>query len=224
MKIGILTAGDDELAPFLPCLEDVSTEERAMLRFYRGRIGRHEVVTLYSGVCKVNAAIAAGILIDHFKVERIVNAGVAGGIDPRLSLFDIVIGEKAAHHDMAEDILTDFHPWMPSIYFPADETLLGKAKTLWQKDPHVFFGTMITGEAFIDNDARPALRERFHPLSADMETAAVAQVCYVHKLPFLAIRAVSDTADHAGIANFEQNVKKAAALAKDRVSALLAVL
>lgn len=224
MKIGILCAGDDELAPFLPCLREPHITERAMLRFYEGTIGRHEVVTLYSGVCKVNAAIAAGILIDHFGVEAIVNAGVAGGIDPRLSLFDIVVGERAAHHDMAEDILTDFHPWMPSIYFPADEKLLGTAKTLWQNDPAVFFGTMVTGKSFIDNDARTALLERFSPLSADMETAAVAQVSYVHKLPFLAVRAVSDTADHAGLASFEANVKKAAALAKDRVLALLAAL
>ena len=38
------------------------------------------VVALFSGVCKVNAAIAAQILIDTYKVDAIINAGTAGGL------------------------------------------------------------------------------------------------------------------------------------------------
>ena len=66
MKIGILCAGDDELAPFLPQIKEMKITEKAMLKFYEGKLGEADVVTLYSGVCKVNAAIATQILIDSF--------------------------------------------------------------------------------------------------------------------------------------------------------------
>ena len=48
-----------------------------------------------------------------------------------------------------------------------------------------------------------------------MESASVAHVCYVNNIPFIAIRSITDTEDHSGVANFEQNCKKAAIIAKD---------
>ena len=58
MKIGILCAGDEELAPFLPLISNCKITEKAMLKFHAGQIDSVEVVALFSGVCKVNAAIA----------------------------------------------------------------------------------------------------------------------------------------------------------------------
>lgn len=49
-----------------------------MLKFHLGRINEAEIVAVYSGVCKVNAAIAAQVLIDLFHVDCVVNAGTAG--------------------------------------------------------------------------------------------------------------------------------------------------
>lgn len=91
MKNGIVCAGDKELEPFLPVIENCKITEKAMLKFYEGTINGIEVVALFSGVCKVNAAIATQILIDNFKVNIIINSGVAGGIDSNLNIFDTVI-------------------------------------------------------------------------------------------------------------------------------------
>lgn len=66
IKVGILCAGDEEVAPFLPLLNNCKLTEKAMLKFYEGQIDGLEVVTLFSGVCKVNAAIASQLLIDVF--------------------------------------------------------------------------------------------------------------------------------------------------------------
>lgn len=71
MKIGILCAGDDELAPFLPLIKGCCVTEKAMLKFYTGRINGIDVAALFSGVCKVNAAIASQLLIDLFGVDAI---------------------------------------------------------------------------------------------------------------------------------------------------------
>lgn len=197
-------------------LKDVRVTEKAMLRFHAGTIGEKDVVALYSGVCKVNAAIAAQLLIDLFKVDVIVNAGVAGGMDPRVRIFDTVIAEKAIYHDVEEDILTDFHPWMRTAYFETAPWLVGIAKDCSAKaGRRIFFGTMVTGERFIDNAARDDICRRFSPLSADMETAAIAHVCHVNGVPFLAVRTITDTAEYDGEAHFEENCEKASQIAAE---------
>ena len=62
---------------------------------------------------------------------------------------------------------------------------------------------------------------KFAPLTVDMETAGIAHVCYVNGIPFIAIRCVTDTAEHSGIGNFDENCAEASAIAKDITVALL---
>ena len=59
LKVGIICAGDSELEPFLNHIHNCHITEKAMLKFYEGEINNIPVVVLYSGVCKVNAAVAA---------------------------------------------------------------------------------------------------------------------------------------------------------------------
>lgn len=209
-RIGILCASDTELAPFFEYMKVFETTEKAMLKFYMGTIGQADVVAVYSGVCKVNASIAAQVLIDYFHVGCIINAGTAGGMDPSVELFDTVISERMIYHDVAEDILTDFHPWLASNDFHADPGLLSFAKdySLNAAFP-VLFGTMVTGEQFIEDDKRAEINAKYAPLSVDMETTAIAHVCYVNKIPFLSVRTITDTAAHKGIENFDQNCEAA---------------
>ncbi len=226
-KIGIICAGDREVAPFLPEIEDDTVIEKAMLRFHEGVFGGVNVVVLFSGVCKVNAAIAAQILIDTFQVDAIINAGTAGGIDSELKIFDTVVATEATYHDVAPGILTEFHPWMDSIYFKTDAKLLAIAKQVadtFTSDGRVLFGRMVTGEAFIADSGRERIIEKYHPLSVDMETASIAHVCYVNEIPFLAVRSITDTAEHSGEGNFSENCDKASGIAKDFVMEMLVML
>ena len=217
MKIGILCTGDDELAPFLPQIEDRKTTEKAMLKFHEGKIGRTDVFATYSGVCKVNAAIAAQILIDSFTVSAVINSGTAGAIDEKLNLFDTVIATECCYHDVADDILTEFHPWMKNVFFESSPYLLEKSKIAVKKAglANVSFGRMVTGEAFITDDGREKIVRKFAPLSVDMETAAVAHVCYANRIPFLSVRCITDTAEHSGIGNFDKNSAKASEIAAE---------
>lgn len=127
-RIGIVCASDTELAPFLERTDVARTTERAMLRFYEGTAGPIPVTAVYGGVCKVNAAVAAELLIGAFGVDAVVDAGTAGGLDPGVGRFDTVVAERSFYHDVSEDILTEFHPWMPSVYFPSDGGLLAAAR------------------------------------------------------------------------------------------------
>ena len=225
MKVGILCAGDREAAPFFPMLENGRETQKAMLRFCEGGIENADVVVLYSGVCKVKAAIAAQILIDTFRCDAIINAGTAGAMAENLDVLDTIVSTEAAYHDVAAGILTEFHPWMDSIWFKADDRLLeiaresaqaiaGKRKTV--------FGRMVTGEQFIEDDNRAEINTGFAPLSVDMETAAIAHVCHVNGVPFIAVRTITDTPDHRGVDAFEENCAAASEISAGFVRGMLA--
>ena len=220
MKIGILCAGDREFAPFLPRLTEVRTTTRAMLTIHEGKLAGVEVAALYSGVCKVNAAIAAQVLISECGCGAIINAGTAGAMDESLALFDTVVGTEYAHHDVAAHILTGFHPWLERPFFPADEALLSAARRAGK----AHFGLMATGESFITDAGREDVNVRLHPLTVDMESAAVAQVCHAWGVPFIAVRTVTDTPTQRGVGAFEANVARASAITADFVCAMLKIL
>ena len=207
-KVGILCAADTELAPFLPCMEIGRVTEKAMLRFHEGNI---------KGLSAV-----AELLIEIFGVDAVVNAGTAGGMDPKVRLFDTVIAERSFYHDVAGDILTEFHPWMPSVYFPSDGELLSAARNYAETAARpILFGTIATGEIFVGNKDRERIRRRCSPLAVDMETAGAAHACYVNGVPFLAVRSITDTGEESGAAAFERNCAKAAEIAAEVTVGLL---
>jgi len=227
MRVGIICAGDREVAPFLPIICECKTTEKAMLRFYEGTISDVKVVVLFSGVCKVNAAIATQILVDTYHVDAIINAGVAGGMNEELEIFDTVISTEVAYHDVAPNILTEFHPWLENVFFKADQGLLNLTKMAVDKleqNYKVYWGRMVTGEAFVADEGRQRINEQFEPLTVDMETASIAHVCYVNNIPFISIRCITDTATHSGTGHFEENCEKAASIAKNITVALLTEL
>lgn len=222
LKIGIICASDTELAPFLPQIKNSITTRHCRLQCFEGTIGTLPVAALYSGVCKVNAAIATQVLIDRFQVDAVINAGTAGGMDKTVDLFDTIVSTKTAYHDVADDILTEFHPWLPSIYFDSDPNLLALAKKAAEKSPHTIrFGVSVTGEQFIEDARRAEINRKFAPLSVDMEAAGVAHVCYANQVPFISIRTITDTAAHSGIETFDRNCEVASEIARDVVLSLL---
>ena len=223
-KAGIICAGDREFAPFINHIEHVKVTSKAMLKIYEGEIEGAPVAALFSGVCKVNAAIAAQVLTDHYDVDIMINAGTAGAVDAKLSLFDTVISTETTYHDVADHILTEFHPWLDTIYFQADQELLRLSRIAVQKlgkTDSVFWGRMVTGEAFIDDKGRREINKKYSPLTVDMESASIAHVCYVNQIPFICIRSITDTATHGGVDSFEKNCNKASVIAKDITLALL---
>ena len=223
MKIGIVCASNDELAPFLTMIDNCKVTEKAMLKFCEGQICDMQVVALFSRG-KVNVAIATQILIDIFGVNIVINAGVSGGINSKLKIFDTVISMEVCYHDVAQDILTEFHPWLKTIFFEAGRELIKiseRAVKETESKGKVFWGRIVTGESFITRKGRKEINDEFAPLAVDMETASIAHVCYANKIPFLSIRCITDTAEYNDIENFEENCVKASVNAKDITVALL---
>ncbi|MEG0307270.1 MAG: 5'-methylthioadenosine/adenosylhomocysteine nucleosidase [Clostridium sp.] len=208
MKIGIIGPTENEIIPFIERISNKKSTNTAMLTFYSGIYKNIHVVALYCGVCKVNAAIAAQLLIDKFDVTHIIVVGVAGAIDNVLNIGDTVISTEIAYHDVDKGILTEYHPWMKSIYFKADSELLEACQKMMSEnkfDQKIHCGRIVTGEAFISDKGREEIISRYNPLCVDMETASIAHVCYANNISFIAIRSITDTRDNCGVEVFEEN-------------------
>ena len=223
MTTGIICASDDELAPFLSFMEEFSVVRKSMLKIYRGKIAGRSVAALYGGVGKINAAAATQLLADKFRCDAIINAGTAGALSDALKPFDTVAVVKTACYDADEDLITQYHPFLPSIWLGADEKLVERAEKAAQTFPSkVYFGAAVTGDHFISDDrTRRDLARTFNALCVDMESAAVAQVCRVNKIPFIAVRTISDCADGESKNLFDANSESAAAVAARFVLTLL---
>ncbi len=59
-----------------------------------GSLEGQPVLLMLSGVSMVNAALNTQFLIDHFPIKRIVFSGIAGGVDPALSVGDVIVPDR----------------------------------------------------------------------------------------------------------------------------------
>ena len=225
MKIGIICALDTELQPYLPHIKDCTQTTKAKLTFYEGVINDIKIAAVVCGVGKTNAALATQILIDSYGATGVVNSGTAGGMNPMLNLFDIVICTEAIHHDVEGGVLNRFIPWLTSAAMQADAAFLTAAKAVameqYSYEGTVHTGVMVTGDKFIVEDGRAEIISQFAPLTVDMETASIAQVCYVNEVPYISIRTITDTAKDSGEDNFTKNCPAASEISKKFVLKML---
>ncbi len=155
----------------------------------------------------MNAGICTQILADVFGVSSVINTGIAGSLDARIDIGDIVLSEDAVQHDMdatAFGYEAGQIPRMDTFSFKADKRLTGIAKECCSRvcdDINVFCGRIVSGDQFVaDRSVKDAIKDKFGGLCTEMEGAAIAQAAYLNDIPFLIIRAISDKADDsAGI-------------------------
>lgn len=195
MKIGIIFAMREELDALLNVLTLVKEYSIFDLTFYECKLDKKEIVLVESGIGKVNSARTTQILIDNMKVDYIFNIGVAGGISEKVSVCDIVIGDKLVQHDF--DITPFDHEkgYIPNIgiYLNSDEYLINLAKDI-KTDSNVYVGTIASGDIFVnDSKMSSKINSKFNALCCEMEGASIAQVCYLSHIPFLVIRSISDS-------------------------------
>ena len=230
---GIIGALDMEVALLEKLAENAAEMNIMGLRFVTGTLSGRNIVLVRSGVGKVNAAMTATLLIEHFDPDEVIFTGVAGGINPELKPGDIVIAEKTAQHDFGDYILDGIQNkgarnpvdlTRNPVFFPADSVLLRLAEmsaedVLFERidtgttvrTPCVVTGTVVTGDIFIASKSKKKeLRERLNADAVEMEGGAVAQICWQFDIPCLVIRSLSDSADENAESDFDVFVNTAA--------------
>ena len=231
MKIGIIGAMEVEVEALKSEMNVKSVVTKASMEFCEGTIGNTEVVIVRSGVAKVNAGICVQILVDLFNVTHIINTGVAGSLDARINIGDIVLSTDACYHDVDATVFGYKKGEVPQLgihAFPADASLREAAKAAIKKaapDLGVFEGRVCSGDQFVSSpDVKKAIIDEQGGMCTEMEGAAIAQACYLNKIPFVIIRAISDKADGSDIVDYPVFEEKAAhdcaALVKEMISSL----
>ncbi len=187
MKIGIIIAMDIEYRKMCEALGGDS----------RGCINGNEIVLWQCGIGKVNAAIGTMRLIEQDHPDCIISTGLAGGIDNCLHVMDVVIGSQTAYHDVWCGMGNELGQvqGLPTR-FDADKQLLQCAQAVSEAGQYpAVSGLICTGDQFITDKSELAKIKAKFPdaLACEMESAAIAHTCYLHQVPFLSIRVVSDT-------------------------------
>ncbi|AFZ68707.1 5'-methylthioadenosine/adenosylhomocysteine nucleosidase [Deinococcus peraridilitoris] len=223
--IGIIGAMSQETE--LLCAELQHSDEREVMgfRFYAGQLDGQQVIVTQCGIGKVNAAMGTTALLSQ-GVSRVIFTGVAGGVHPSLKVGDMVVSTDCLQHDVDVQALGYAAGLIPgeALSWPADGELrklaVQAARTV--EGVGVLEGRVVSGDQFIASPQKAEwLRTTFGAVCAEMEGAAVAQVCARWNVPFVVIRSMSDTADHTANVDYSSFMPVVARRAKQVVREML---
>ena len=195
MRLGVICAMDKELNLFLKSFSNVKHHAKDVYFVTTEPQGGSQIIIAKCGIGKVNASICAKTLIDQYGVTSIISTGVAGGADDSVRVGDIVIGNSYCYCDvfcgspnepgqiqgMPPVFPSSFNLWMERIVEIGD----------------VHLGTIATSDRFVQNKDEVETLRRNVPascsiLAVDMESAAIAHVCFCEHVSFMAVRVISD--------------------------------
>ena len=194
-KIGIIFALKEELEATKKLFENIVVHSIYELKIYECNNQNVICFLVESGMGKVNAARSTQVLIDSMKVDYILNVGVAGSVSKGINKCDIVVVDKLVQHDFDLRPLGYEKGEIHNVgkYVECDKELVEIAKTI-KIDTKINIGVISSGDIFITDEKMGAkINKNFEALCVEMEGAAIAQVCYLCKKPFLVIRAISDS-------------------------------
>lgn len=215
MKLGIIAAMQIEAEQIITAMTDTQTETCGSITYTLGKIGNTDVVCAVCGIGKVFAAMCAQTMIVKYAPDAVINTGVGGTLTRELSIGDVAVSTDMVQHDMDTSALGDpvgLISGINVIHLPADENLREKVCSIAAElGMKTFCGTIASGDKFVaDQAVKKYITETFGGIACEMEGAAVGQVCYVNKTPFLVIRAISDDADGGACEDYPAFAKKSA--------------
>lgn len=208
-KIAVIGAMKEEIELLVSDMDVQGSTTIAGIEYREGSLYGKPVVLCMSGVGKVNAAVCTQILIDRFQADAVIFTGVAGALDPELTIGDLVISSDCMQHDMDVTALgfdRGIIPYAETSVFQADSNLIELAKSASKDfEGRTKVGRILSGDQFIAS--RELVAELYKSLQGtctEMEGAAVAQVCHLNGIPFVIIRSMSDQADGKAHVNFAE--------------------
>ena len=213
--IGIIGAMQPETAAIISEMKNKEEKMISGVQFVKGIWCGKDVVAATCGVGKVFAALCAEAMILSYHPDCIINSGVAGALDNRLHLLDIVISEQVVQHDMDTSPLGDPKGLISGINcveLPADVKLADAlADAADAMSVRFLRGTVASGDQFIaDEEKRDFIRNTFGAACCEMEGGSIGHVCYVNQVPFVVLRAISDGAADDAKMDYPAFVVKAA--------------
>lgn len=216
--VGIIGAMEEEVMKLRDQMTVTNVRSIAHTEYIRGSLAGREIVLAKSGLGKVNAAVCAQVMIDIFRIDALISLGVAGAISPELDICDVVISRELIQHDVnavAFGYSKGEIPQMDTSVFKADTHLIHlmeKASDVLDAKTRVITGRILGGDQFISKvEEREELYQFYAGDCAEIEGgAAIAQVCYLNRIPFVAVRSITDRANNTAGMDFNEFTRQAA--------------
>lgn len=231
--LGIIGAMTVEIEALLQAAEIEKTERFCSMEFHSGTLSGVPIVAVICGAGKVNSALSAQVLIDHYHPRGVLNIGVAGGL-AGVKIGDVVIATHCVQHDY--DITSAGNHPMGEIPLPGSagyvveipcdahlsEVLAKGAQSLYGK---VWRGPIVTGDQFIADSAKARqLHEQFGALACEMEGASIAHACLLNGLPCAVLRTISDNGNDDAVVDFPSFAAQSARQAQQLLTRVIAEL
>lgn len=214
--IGIIGAMGVEVEALKRLMENSVSQRISGIEFTRGKIAGTDIVVAACGIGKVFAAVCTEIMIMRYSPYYIINTGVAGTLTKELSVGDIAVAADVVQYDMDTTALGDAPGLISGINIvniPCDGALVKLIEKSAEEEGFCCrLGTVATGDCFVGDVRKKAwIADTFGAVACEMEGAAIGQVCYVNRIPFAVIRAISDGADGDSEEDYTAFLAKAAA-------------
>jgi adenosylhomocysteine/aminodeoxyfutalosine nucleosidase len=208
MMIGILCAMREELEPILEYMKVKERLNHANNIYYLAEFEGKDIVLAYSKIGKVNAALSATVMIEKFKIKKLLFSGVAGAIDENLKIGDLIIATKTAQHDVDLTVFGYEPGFIPEsrVFFECDKNLNDLAFDVARKlNIKLKSGIIASGDQFIHSQEKKEwIKNTFNASAIEMEGAAVGCVCFNENIPFFMLRSISDTAEEGAGVDFDE--------------------
>jgi adenosylhomocysteine nucleosidase len=215
--IAIQGAVDGELGPLIEAVGSPRPRVIDGFSFWEGEIEGSPVVVSRTEVGMVNAAVATTLLVREFSPRAIINQGTAGAAAADLRVGDIVLGSASSPfgsfrtppRKRGEGV--DISRWevLPRLLRVGEERV---SFTRFEGDPGLLasaLGTPYEGGRLLEGVVGSAdewnrevdkllwAQRTFGVASEDMESAAAHQVAQIYRIPFLAVRIISNSEHYA---------------------------
>ena len=216
METLVIGALNEEINGLRAALENAESRKLGPFEVHCGKFGGKSLFLCRCGVGKTNAAAATSAVLTAFpSVKRVINTGVAGGIGGGIKRCDVALGIKTVHHDY--DQTPDGYrkgqvDGFDSEFFDADKKMLElMERALKNENIRYVKGVIASGDQFIaSKETAKRINGEFGAIACDFESAPIAQVCALYKIPFLSLRAISDDGGDGAVTSFYEFLHSAA--------------
>ena len=218
-------AMDVEIRKLAGAIENAREEKVSGWTFWSGTVDGYPVVISKTLKGMENAAAATVLAAERYHPVAIINQGTAGGHEPGLHVFDIVLGTQSVNLGSfktgyrARGEGSNVADWTPLDLmrsegsagndpnartirrFAGDERLLAAARNARgkYKQGQVVEGVIGSSEIWNSElDRIQHFHDRFGTTAEEMETASAAQIAGLFQIPFLGIRVLSNNITNAG--------------------------
>jgi adenosylhomocysteine nucleosidase len=194
--LGLVVAMNEEMELILTNLHQDKFEKiKNVFLEYKFNLEGKDIIAIISGVGKIKASAATEYLLSNYNISKVLNFGMAGGIDKSVEIGEIVNIIKCYDND--EDLSAFGHDKVV-------RELVEINKFDYKK------GICVTGDKFVNNlDESIKISKRYNAICYEMELSAISLICNMHKVPLISLKYISDKADEFAEFDFDESLKKA---------------